>query len=181
MSSQFIIGIEGAWSLAPDEIWPDGDAPANPTREDAQKKVSSDPRELIDAWNLIPKVKVYRIPVKAYYFGCVGDAGHYLHDTHLRHVRGGRDSTLLPWDRIDGKLAPQGPRQVEGQAVLHHKDGWTALSFWDRSVDSRGGSNSNFFFNDTLTFEVALLVAQERFPKVWERFTFDVARYDPHV
>ena len=62
----------------------------------------------------------------------------------------------------------------EGQALVHHKDGWTALSFWDRSVDKRGGCNSNFFFEGTFDFAQMIELAKANFPTVWSRYTFQI-------
>jgi len=64
--------------------------------------------------------------------------------------------------------------QIEGAALLHYKDGWTALSFWDRSIDKRSGCNSNFFAQGTHTFEEMLEIARAHFPAVMARFTFKI-------
>lgn len=117
------------------------------------------------------------------YFGCWGDTGHSLWNTHARMVR-----ELHPWgvgsSGLDGTLAPTDPplrrgslrrdEMDEGIAALIHKDDWTALAFWDRSVDRRGGSNSVFLLPGTLTFDEATRAAREAFPRVWERFSFEV-------
>jgi hypothetical protein len=119
-----------------------------------------------------------RVPVtRRFYFGCGSEAGHYYW-TPGRH---GMAKTRwlsaadhgLPWGRVDGQLTPRG-REVQGEALLHHKDGWTALAFWDRSVDTRGGCNSVFFFDSRLSFEQALADAREHFPQVFARFDFEV-------
>ncbi len=111
-----------------------------------------------------------------FYFGCIGDIGHYMFNTHGRSVR---DVGDMPWGRYgeDGKLPPEEGGQVQGEALVHHKDGWTALSFWDRSVDTRFGCNSNFFFRGTYDFAEAVALARTAFPQVWARFTFDVRPY----
>ena len=105
------------------------------------------------------------------YFGCIGQPGHFMHV-----APGRRDyNAATPWGSTpDGTLCPDGERQVEGIAVLHHKNGWTALSFWDRSVDKRGGCNSNFFADQVLSFDEMVALARERFPQVWSRFPFEV-------
>jgi len=108
----------------------------------------------------------------ALYYGCVGSPGHFMH-----RPGGRRDwDANTPWGRTpDGTLLAKNEKQIEGRAVIHHKDGWTALSFWDRSVDHRGGSNSNFFIADDLTFDQMLERAKAAFPEVFARFKFDVA------
>lgn len=117
----------------------------------------------------------------AYYFGCTRginsrEAGHFFYDTNLRSV--GLSSTRLglPWEHVDGVLAPRlyegryAPECPQGEAALHHKDGWTALAFWDRTGDSRGNSSSTFFFEGTLDYQEALARARVLFPAVLDRF-----------
>lgn len=109
--------------------------------------------------------------MRGFYFGCIGEAGHYMFDERLRKTwkRDTSYSYPVPFEKVDGGLCKSGA-QVQGEALLHHKDGWTALSFWDRTVDTRGGCNSNFFFDEILTFDEALKEAEQRFPSIFERF-----------
>lgn len=113
-----------------------------------------------------------------YYFGCWHESGHYFHDQYMRHYW--RDvSELLPesWrNRYDGGLLPKGRSQEEGRAIILHEDGWTALSFWDRSVDHRGNSNSTFYLRHVLDFMPMLELCKLTFPQVFERFTFKVVQ-----
>lgn len=110
-----------------------------------------------------------------YYFGCIGRAGHFLHDGNGRTIY---DNSLHPWgDGIDGDLLPKGD-QTEGKAIVTHKDGWTALSFWDRSVDGRGNSHSDFLIKGTYGVNEMLALSRERFPAIYKRFKFDVS---PHT
>lgn len=106
------------------------------------------------------------------YFGCIGRPGHFMHKSG-----GTRDwDAITPWGKTpDGTLCLKDDgRQPQGEALLHHKDGWTALSFWDRSVDKRGGCNSNFFANGDFTFDEMLMLARLRFPEVIARLTFPI-------
>lgn len=120
-----------------------------------------------------------------FYFGPWDKPGHYLFDERGRwqidHPQGFPWSA---WSGIDGCLQP-GCRQVrdrwehsgpqnEGQALLHHKDGWTALSFWDRSVDRRGACNSNYFAEGYFTFDEMVEMARTRFAVRWNRMKFQV-------
>ncbi len=86
-----------------------------------------------------------------YYFGCWRlhtNDGHRLYrpegSSAWRLLMDGG----LPWTaaQIDTGLCPHGvgltAQQPEGAALLHHKKGWTALAFWDRSADRRRNSNS---------------------------------------
>lgn len=103
--------------------------------------------------------------------------GHYLYDTNMDSVLHWRKAT--PWEQIDAQLAPTTkPYQVEGATALHHKDGWTAIQFWDRSGDSRGNSNSAFLMEGTWAFEEALAKAREAFPNIFKRFKFEIRLYD---
>jgi hypothetical protein len=114
--------------------------------------------------------------MKMYYFGCVGKSGHYMFQPSDSYPK--QDHTFTrdnPWGyQVDSGLCPSGP-QVEGRAMIHHKDGWTALSFWDRSVDRRSGSNSNFLAEGTFTFAEMVEFAKERFPKIMARFAFTIS------
>lgn len=107
---------------------------------------------------------------RSFYFGCWLDAGHYFFNRSMRTERDAHRA--VPWGYGVEKLMPKA--QVQGEAALHHKTGWTALSFADRSVDSRGNSHSTFVFEDILDFEDALAAAREHYPRVFQRFTFEV-------
>ena len=125
-----------------------------------------------------------------FYFGPWDSPGHYLFDESGRTVYGERER-LLPWGHcgqeigIDGVLQPgcfknnrdrwsHRGAEEQGEAVLHHKDGWTALSFWDRSVDKRGACNSTYFAQGTFSFDDMVAMAKERFAVRWNRMNFPV-------
>lgn len=125
--------------------------------------------------------------MRALYFGCprgvygYREAGHRFVEPGGRAARTRDAEVAQPWGlTVDGQLAPReydsrrAPEMPQGVAALHHKDGWTALSFWDRSGDSRGASSSTFLFEATLDFDQALSAARERFPALFERFSFEV-------
>ncbi len=115
--------------------------------------------------------------LSAFYFGTYGEPGHHLWQAARpgKWIRHGwpwnGEPSPLPWDKIDGQLNPS---EKQGEAALHHKDVWTALAFADRSVDSRPGSNSAFFFSDVLTFDQAAAEAKTWFPHVTQRFSFEI-------
>ena len=124
-----------------------------------------------------------------YYFGCWRDSGHYLKHPGGSSVHSA-DEKVRPWKMIDGCLPParrdrpdrRGYARVlkeagQGKAALHYKDGWTAIAFWDRSVDKRGASNSAFFVRGTHSWEDAVRIARKHFPSVWKRFPFEVVLY----
>lgn len=99
----------------------------------------------------------------AHYLGCIADTGHTL----LTEELGSRFD-------FSERRALSVEHQIEGVAKVHHLGGWTALAFWDRSVDSRPGSNSVFIFRGELTFDAAVARAKEKFPTVWGRLQFEV-------
>jgi len=126
--------------------------------------------------------------MRVFYFGCVGESGHHLFTDRLRSVY----NEGPPWDPLgigaaDGVLAPhvvgcnkrhcRCPNGDEGVAEIHHKDGWTAMAFWDRSVDRRGASNSNFFAEGTHDFAAMLAIAKEKFPAIIGRFQFEIVEH----
>lgn len=76
---------------------------------------------------------------------------------------------------------PGDPRPADAApylAAVHHKDGWSAIAFWDNSVDNRPGSNSVFMVDvPDLSFREICLLAEEHFPQVWKRFTVPIREY----
>jgi hypothetical protein len=116
--------------------------------------------------------------MRVFYFGCHEQAGHFMRAPHSpRSLEERREISAFaetnPWGHgIDGDLCVEGA--AEGVASLNHKDGWTALSFWDHSVDTRGGSNSNFLAEGTFTFDEMIAIAHQHFPDIMKRFGFPV-------
>ena len=112
-----------------------------------------------------------------YHFGCQDRAGHYLFAASGSLKR---DYYDIPVAKLDGGLCPKAdpwgkPGQVQGQALLHHISGWTIVSFWDRSIDTRPGSNSSFLAEAAdLTFDQMMQLANRHFPKVVGRFKFPI-------
>ncbi len=106
--------------------------------------------------------------MRVYYFGCLGDKGHY-------YFKSGSDRYCdppeeFPWPGYegDGGLQPH-PGYKQGAAKLHHKDGWTALAWWDMTVDTRPASCSVLFVDAELDLGDMLLALLEHFPSVHKR------------
>jgi len=57
-TQRFTIEIRGEWTLSVEDIWPDGDAPENPTEQDVRDCLPR-VRNLISEWNLVPDVEVW--------------------------------------------------------------------------------------------------------------------------
>lgn len=118
------------------------------------------------------------------YFGCIGRPGHFL-------IEGNKSVYRVDWDipwtdgELDMTLCPgvkkvsyghtaEREDQVEGRAKLTHRDGWTALAFWDRSGDHRYNSNSVFIIEGIHDAIRAIALAHDSYPRIWERFKFNV-------
>ena len=104
------------------------------------------------------------------YFGCIGQAGHYLwvsvDGVPVKPSRGDYRRDLL--SRFDGLLCPTD--RTEGVMLKHFIHGHTAVSFWDRSGDSRPGSSSTFFLAGIHGYQYMIAAARQAFPAVFARF-----------
>lgn len=116
-----------------------------------------------------------RNPHRMIYFGCIGSPGHFIWDEC------GRTSyyDTHPFPNAVGSpeaLVPAGHSGPEGLAALVHKNGWTALAFCDRSVDTRKGCVSVFALRGGDDWDFAKMVEEAKrvFPRVWKRFKFEV-------
>src|SRR5688572_3467525 len=113
-----------------------------------------------------------------YYFGAMSRrGGHFLFAPGQKPASS--EKKTLPWPEIDAVLCPDyvasgtpEEAQVEGRALLHHRDGWTALAFWDRSVDARLGANSVFIAKGDFDLAGMIELARSQFPDVWGRWKF---------
>jgi hypothetical protein len=92
-----------------------------------------------------------RLGRMALYFGCWSDLGHYLHYVGSRHLYDDKPPDL-PWDDglMDTGLLKNGKvLDVPDGRVFWTAGGakafWYAFYWWDRSVDTRGASNSGFY------------------------------------
>lgn len=118
--------------------------------------------------------------IAAYYFGCWQTSGHYLYHEDLRRI-GYTGERSLPFSMriLDAGLLPEGAgSQVEGQAnyalISTQSETWSIVSFWDRSGDKRLSSNSAFIVKGHFNFSEVIEIAKQRFPRIWERFPFEV-------
>lgn len=130
-------------------------------------------------------------PLRAYFFGCWNQAGHFLFDSQGRRVwntplgdDSQYDTTYAP--RFDGnrhvtfkavtrdeheryRIDSRTSEAPQGHFLRHYlKDiGFTLISWWDRSQgDKRGACNSNLFLEGDHTSEIMLGALRERFPHV---------------
>jgi hypothetical protein len=119
--------------------------------------------------------------VTAYYFGCIDTPGHFLWTPALRRVFYDAIPQSWPFGPGGGKLdagyatgpLPKcgfGPTfEIQSRAKLSHIKGWTVLAIWDRTVDTRPGSNSNFVAKGELDFAQIAALATQHFPTIWKR------------
>ncbi len=111
-----------------------------------------------------------------YYFGCVGNVGHYLWDQNYCNPK--MDS--LPDDfptlgKLDGNFITSiDSKQTQGEVTYLWYNHYTIIAFWDRSIDSRLGSNSCFVLEGDLGYDEAIKLAKEAYPNIWKRFKFNV-------
>ena len=111
------------------------------------------------------------------YYGCHKGVGHYLHNSTGNRIC---EHEGLPWHRaeIDGRLQPTGP-QYQGRIAHHQRQGWTALAWWDRSVDGRGKSSSTVLINAEQDPEQALATAKAALPWLFERINYHLRLIEP--
>lgn len=123
---------------------------------------------------------------RVYFFGDASGPG-YEHRGHYLYEPGYsaagtrwavREPRVGPWkvETFDtGMLDPMALEhrwrddQIQSQARLHHLDGWTALSMWDRTGDPRYACNSTLIAEGTLDFNQMEALFATTFPVLWER------------
>lgn len=149
-----------------------------PGDPDVQVQIGAIVAEALLGADKRPGVDVEDLRDKTLYFGCWNGPGHFFRSANGKNLGHYEEVVAeLPFDGVDNKLTPQANelgREVEGAAKLTVKDGWTALAFADRSVDTRGACNAAFIFHAELNFEQALEAARALFPPFFERIDYDV-------
>lgn len=120
----------------------------------------------------------------ALYFGCWRSAGHSLRDAAGRAVWSADRPSDLPWGvpSMDTGLLKSGKVADAPDGKVYWTCGgadalWYAFYWWDRSVDSRPGSNSGFYVRGFGWPEPqsAFDYACARFPRVVARQKFPLA------
>ena len=105
---------------------------------------------------------------KLYYFGTIKEAGHYWFGCNSFN---GPDIVGLPNDffrRIDGMFCPPYSAK-DGIYRFSHIGALQIVSWNDRSVDHRPGSNSNLFGVGFIDGEEMITEAYKQFPEVMNR------------
>lgn len=121
---------------------------------------------------------------RVYFFGVwgAGQSGHYLYTSAGQTLWMSGDASPVPWlvHELDGGLTWNAGEwvvnganrwrkratsaEVQGEAALHHKAGWTALAWWDFTGDRRGASNSVVFVDRLCGFDEILSLFAAHFP-----------------
>lgn len=122
-----------------------------------EKNLPSD-AQILEALDCADRMTHERVPI--FFFGCVKIAGHYMWQPGPRSDDSHFDRKN-PWGlKINNGLAKIG---------VYHKDGWTAISRSDYTIDRRPGSHATFIARGTLTLADVQKLAREYFPTVAER------------
>lgn len=99
------------------------------------------------------------------YFGAwsAENLGHYLYSPDGRTIWRADWLPFRPTILDAGLLNPFGSQeQSKARRVLI--GGWTVVTFWDRSADSRMGSNSAFIVDSEMCFLNVMALAGQAFP-----------------
>ena len=118
-----------------------------------------------------------------FYFGCGDQTGHYLFNQNQHKVKATYGKIERSLEEFDGILPPFPELKVPNYKASFSRLGglgYSALSWWDRSVDSRPGSSSTIFAPDlTIPAPSMLILAQARFPWVFSRLPQPVTLLHP--
>lgn len=102
--------------------------------------------------------------------GCYEQAGHYLFAPYMRSP--GRAEGHRQMNFLDGQLAPEGTGQKQFEAKFWRLSGfafkdYSAFSWWDRTVDSRSGSNSIIYVPGHIVDQITMVsLARKYFPQI---------------
>lgn len=121
-----------------------------------------------------------------YYFGCIGQPGHYLWENESRKLWFGdlpedfprawrfKESHGAEREYVqESRIAPNAYGE-QGLASTQHCEKWTCVSFPDRTIDHRPNCVSAFLERGNLSYVEILRIAQIEFPNVIRRFDFEI-------
>ena len=109
------------------------------------------------------------------FFGAVKQPGHFLwRPSGCRAGHAFENALPFSYGILDAGLIPKRAEQTEGHAGRSAVNGWTIVSFWDRSVDGRGMSNSAFVYPAEMSFDEMVRLSRIQIPWFWERVKFEV-------
>lgn len=108
------------------------------------------------------------------YFGCLkGRSGHFWCDPDGNNIISYTDYLPAKWcaPHIDSGFAPRTAtgEAKEGVGRVTLLRGWSVLAWWDRSQDSRPGSNSALVAHGRFSFDEMVAMGLESYPWVFAR------------
>lgn len=117
-----------------------------------------------------------------FYFGCGREAGHHLFKKNK--MTADHNPLTERLQRLDGDLAPAFNRQLLYHAAFSRLGalGYSAVSWWDHTVDTRTGSNSTIFAPTLFTSKDDILYyAKPMFPWVFSRLPQELVWWEPET
>ena len=116
----------------------------------------------------------------SYYFGCGTESGHYLFSDTRGRQSNRSDPLIHKLSHMDGVLPPLSEKYLYRASVSRLGGiGFSALSWWDRSVDKRPGSNSTVFIPwPDMPADDLIDYAASRFPWVFKRLPTPLTLWD---
>lgn len=108
-----------------------------------------------------------------HFFGCIGGPGHFFFAKNAPRI----DYYQQPFGNLDtGILEEQKvPERLDGTLAFAQKDGWTVISFWDRSGgDTRPACNAAFLIQEIIEKDELLELARQEWPEIFSRPGFPI-------
>lgn len=112
---------------------------------------------------------------KLFYFGCIGDKGHYFWENegfHMSWKEEQKVAEIIPcknYNEVDGNFAPKKTCDQGKYLEYVFPNNTRLVSWWDRTVDSRHGSNSTLIGVGYNSSDEMLNDAVKLFPSVMNR------------
>jgi hypothetical protein len=110
-----------------------------------------------------------------FFFGNSG-SGSRAHALYGPGIVAAREEEIPGWPwaarGLDSLYAPRPGRAGDeplGLATITRHEGWTVLAMWDRSGDSRRGSNCAFVSRGEHTVSTMVAQCEKHFPEMWRR------------
>ena len=108
---------------------------------------------------------------RVYFFGCVSTPGHYLWgaDGREQYPLFRHFSDALGVSLDTGVLKEAGIPDIPGRACFLQRGGYSLVCWWDRSGDTRPGSNSAFIVEGDHSADEVLRLGVKFFPRIAPR------------
>lgn len=103
------------------------------------------------------------------FHGCWDRPGHFLHNQIGYQVRRGEYKLPFRDTVLDGTFAPPFANEPEEQMALTYLHNWSILSMWDRTIDTRMGSNATFLMPGIHDKDFMWQTAEREYPGIVTR------------